>query len=306
MSTELVKPDNSMGSLLSVLNDSNASTQARAGALSKMVDIYQSDISAILPKHVDFHRMKQLFVLSVKNMPKLLDCEPASLVKALFTAASMGLEPDPHFGQVYLLPYGKQVQVIPGYKGLLQLVRNSGEITSISAQVVCQNDEFEYDLASGERPKHKPALTGRGEAVAYYCIANFRDGGFHFELMTKDDIEKIRVRSAAVKAAAKHNKQTPWDTDYDEMAKKTVVRRAVKRLPISLTRQARTALVADDAYNSGKQFEIDKETGEAIDIWAEPVEEAPAPTPTRRSSRLESFAGDATPAETVSAEVVTG
>lgn len=294
MSTEIAKTQ-TFGELISVVSNAKASTQQRANALGQMVDHYQSDISAILPKHVDFHRMKQLFVLSVKNVPKLLDCEPASLMKALFTAASMGLEPDPYFGQVYLLPYGKNVQVIPGYKGLLQLVRNSGEITSITAQAVCKNDEFEYDLASGERPKHVPSLTDRGDAVAYYCIANFRDGGFHFELMTKADVEKIRLRSAAVKSG----KATPWDTDYDEMAKKTVIRRAVKRLPISLSKQARVALMAEDAYATGKVLDVDT-NGDAVDIWAEPVEEAPAQTETKKSSRLDNFAG-----EPIAAEVVT-
>lgn len=293
MSTELTKAP-TFGDLLVVVNNGKASIPERAKALGQMVDFYQNDITAILPKHVDFHRMKQLFVLSVKNVPKLLDCEPASLMKALFTAASMGLEPDPYFGQVYLLPYGKNVQVIPGYKGLLQLVRNSGEITSITAQAVCKNDVFEYNLASGERPKHVPPFSDRGDAQAYYCIANFRDGGFHFELMTKEDVEKIKARSAAAKSGS-----SPWNTDYDEMAKKTVIRRAVKRLPISLSKQARVALMAEDAYATGKVLEVDT-NGDAVDIWAEPVEEAPAQTETKKSSRLDNFAG-----ETVAAEVVT-
>jgi recombination protein RecT len=273
------------------LSNPKESITVRAKALAQMVDVYSADITAILPKHVDFHRMKQLFILSVKNTPTLLDCDPASLMKSLFTAASMGLEPDPYFGQVYLLPYGKNVQVIPGYKGLLRLVHNSGEITSISAQAVYENDEFDYDLASGERPKHRPSLKdGRGQAIAYYCLANFRDGGFHFELMTKEEIEGIRLRSAAVKSG----RSTPWKTDYDEMAKKTVIRRAVKRLPISLSRETRNALIAEDAYHAGKAFELDQETGEAIDIWAEAVEETPNPkeeTQGQAPSRLDTFAG---------------
>lgn len=273
------------------LSNPKESTQARANALADMVDIYSTDITAILPKHIDFHRMKQLFVLSAKNTPKLLDCDPGSLIKALFTASSMGLEPDPYFGQVYLLPYGKNVQVIPGYKGLLQLVRNSGEITSITAQAVHQNDEFAYDMASGQRPSHKPNLfSERGPAVAYYCIANFRDGGFHFELMTKEEVDAIKKRSAAVSSG----RSTPWNTDYDEMAKKTVIRRAVKRLPISLDRYARVAVMADDAAAMGKKFNVDQSTGEpdTIDIWAEEVQEQEAaPVLTTTASRLDAFAG---------------
>lgn len=304
MSTQIAKSaptsKGDMAAAMAKLTNSRESVQARTAALSQMVDLYSNDITAVLPKHIDFHRMKQLFILSCKNTPKLLDCDPASLMKALFTASSMGLEPDPYFGQVYLLPYGKNVQVIPGYKGLLQLVRNSGEITSISAQVVCANDEFDYDLASGERPKHKPSILGpRGAAIAYYCIANFRDGGFHFELMTKEEVEAIKKRSSAANKGS-----SPWNSDYDEMAKKTVIRRAVKRMPISLTKETRTALMVDDAHNSGQQVKFDDASGEAIDIWAEPAgeEEAPQAATTKASSRLDSFAGETLPAEVVGDE----
>lgn len=292
MSTQLVKSEqNDMATAMQTLGNQTIPVSERANALSKIVDYYSSDITAILPKHVDFHRMKQLFILSVKQTPKLMDCDPGSLMKALFTASSMGLEPDPYFGQVYLLPYGKNVQVIPGYKGLLQLVRNSGEITSIVAETVKENDYFEYDLASGERPKHKPSFKERGETVAFYCIANFRDGGFHFELMTLEDVNKIRERSAAVKGG----KSTPWNTDYDEMGKKTVIRRAVKRLPISLTREVRVALAADDAACSGGLIDVDHSTGEVLNIWnddeSENSPEAVEVSASPSQSRLDGFAG---------------
>ncbi len=278
--------------LFSTIQNQSLPVSTRAGALDQAVDGYSNEITSLLPKHVDFHRMKQLFILSVKQAPKLLDCDPGSLMKSLFTAASMGLEPDPYFGQVYLLPYGKNVQVIPGYKGLLKLVRNSGEITSITAEAVKENDEFEYDLASGTRPKHRPVLKNRGETIAFYCIANFRDGGFHFELMTREDVDRIRDRSAAAKAG----KSTPWATDYDEMGKKTVIRRAVKRLPISLTREVRVAIASDDAAFQGRTIDIDQSTGEVMNIWAEDelgsdildVPAVPAENPT---SRLDAFAG---------------
>jgi len=289
VSTAMTKPARpDFTALMAKISDSRATVGVRANALSQMVDSYGSDLAAILPKHVQLDRMKQLFILSVKQTPDLLDCDPASLIKAIFTASAMGLEPDPYFGQVYLVRFNKQAQVIPGYRGLLQLVRNTGEITSIACNAVCEGDEFEYDLASGERPRHKMALKGRGEAYAYYCVVNFRGEAFHFELMTRDDVEKIRKLS-------KTGHKGPWKDHYDEMAKKTVLRRAVKRLPISLSKELRNTLAADDAAFNGRAVECDAETGDVIDVWAETAsseaEEPSGSTP----SRLDAFAGSGEP-----------
>lgn len=284
---DIAKKEMSVSELMNVVKDPRKGVGQRGDALATILEGYNDGLLKINPQPAAIDRMKMLFVLSCKNTPKLLDCEVGSLIKALFTAVSMNLEPDPYFGQVYLIPYGKNVQVIPGYKGLLKLVRNTGDVTTMNAVTVHKNDEFDYDLAGFERPRHKANLEDRGPAIAYYFICNYKDGSFHFELMTKEEVEHVRVSSAAVKSG----KGSPWGTHYDEMAKKTVIRRAIKRMDIALDRGTRTALRAEDAAHGGRIIDIDPGTGEAIDPWAEmseePVEEKPAIP--AKSSRLEQF-----------------
>ena len=111
---------------------------------------------------------------------------------------------------------------------MIDLARRSGQISSIYAEVVCENDEFEYELGLNPTLVHKPNLKDRGAPIAYYGVAKFRDGGYLIHVMSKEDVEKRRQRSAAAKSSF-----SPWVTDYDEMAKKTVIRSMFKYLPVS-------------------------------------------------------------------------
>jgi recombination protein RecT len=243
---------------MAMLTNTKASTQDRAKALMSMAEARKGEISQLLPAGMDIDRMLQAYILNVKNTPKLLDCDPGSLLKALYTASCMGLEPNPYHGQLYLIPYGKEVQVIPGYKGLLKLVRNSGEVTSIIVNTVHEHDVFEYNLAGSERPVHTyPKSVDRGQLLFVYLIADFKEGGFHFEMMSKAEIEAVRHKSPG-------KNSTPWTQHFEEMAKKTVIRRAVKRLPIALSRELSNTVKVHD--QQGRQTSIDMDTGEILDI----------------------------------------
>lgn len=274
-----------------VLQDKNKPTGERVKALDNIVAGYVNDIAQVLPDHLTVNRMRQLFYLNCKQVPKLLECDPGSLIKALMTAASMGLEPDPFIGHLYLIPFKNQVQVIPGYKGLMQLVRNSGMVDSISCEAVHQNDEFDYQLGTDPKLVHKPYLGERGPIVAFYCVAKFKDGSFHIELMNVHEVEAVRNMSDGyTRALASGNtKYSPWHNHFEEMGKKTVFRRAYKRLPMSTSRCLNNAIKAEDAYFKGRNPEVDIETGEIIDVWAEPSETAPQASEGTQS-RLDSFA----------------
>jgi recombination protein RecT len=300
-------PDGSKGitktdfaAAMAKVQDPKAATKDRANAMGVLVESIRSDITAVMPPHLDFNRLKQMFVLNIKQTPKLLECDPGSLMKSLITAAAMGLEPDPYHGQVYLLPYGQQVQVIPGYKGLMRLVRNSGEISSISCVDVYANDHFDLDYGREEPIQHKPELRGpRGDLIGFYCLVRFKDGSRHVEFMTKADVERVRDESANYKQAAKYGKQkdSVWGKHFEEMGKKTVFRRAYKRLPMALTPQMRIAMQIDDAAHDGRYATVDVETGEVIDIWAqtsEPDDAGQAESKEPQQSRLDSFAGKPT------------
>src|SRR5581483_7497984 len=121
-----------------------------------------------LPRHLTAERLLRVAMTAVQNTPKLLECDRTSLYAAVMTCAQLGLEPDGVLGQAYLVPFAGRVQFIPGYKGLITLARNSGDVVSISAHEVCKNDRFFYSFGLNERCEHVPADGDRGEVTHFY------------------------------------------------------------------------------------------------------------------------------------------
>jgi len=187
------------------------------------------EIEKALPKHMDADRLARIALTTIRTNPKLLECSIPSLMGSVMQAAQLGLEPG-LIGHCYIIPYGKEATFIIGYKGMIDLARRSGQIQNIYAHAVFENDEFDYELGLEPKLRHKPYMVGdRGEFVGAYAVAHFKDGGYQFEFMPKSEIEKRRQRSAAAKSS-----HSPWKTDYEEMAKKTVIRHMWKYLPISV------------------------------------------------------------------------
>jgi phage RecT family recombinase len=163
--------------------------------------------------------------------PELLECDRKSLLLATLRAANDGLIPDGREGTFVVFRdrkrNSKTAQWMPMYGGLLKKVRNTGELLSISANVVYQRDQFDYELGDDERIVHKPAVAERGPPIAAYAIARLKGGGVEREVMPWADVLKVRDVSRA------RGEGTPWDVWESEMARKTVIRRLYKRLPSS-------------------------------------------------------------------------
>ncbi|MCH8136903.1 MAG: recombinase RecT, partial [Proteobacteria bacterium] len=211
-------------------------------------------LALALPKHLTPDRLLRVTMTAIQNNPKLLDCDRTSLFAAVMTSAQLGLEPDGVLGQAYLVPYAGKVQFIPGYKGYLQLARQSGEISTIQAHEVCANDQFDYAYGLNERLDHVPADGDRGEITHFYAYAKYKDGGHIFEVMTRADVDAVRDNAQAYKAfKAKKIKSTPWVDHYIQMGRKTAIRRLANYLPLSVQRAA----VLDAAYEQGKFATID-------------------------------------------------
>lgn len=210
----------------------------------------KSQFAMALPKHITEDRLLRVALTCIQNTPKLLECDKTSLYAAIMTCAQLGLEPDGVLGHAYLIPYGNKVQFIAGYKGLLALARNSGEVVSISAHEVCQNDEFEYEYGLNEVLKHKPAQGNRGAIISFYAYAKFKDGGHHFDVMSLEDVEGIRDHSQGYIAAKKWKKESPWDTHFVEMGRKTLIRRIAKYLPLNVQRASSMEDYADMGKNT--------------------------------------------------------
>lgn len=226
-------------------------------------------LARALPRHLTPDRMTRIALTELRKVPKLLTCTPESFCGAIMACSQLGLEPGSALGQIYLIPYGKEVQVQLGYKGMIELARRSGQIVSLSAHEVYEKDFFEFEYGLDEKLKHIPSLEDRGKLIAVYAVAKFVGGGHQIEVMSKSDVDKIR-------ATSKSGNSGPWLSFYSEMAKKTVVKKLFKYLPISIEKlQLATAL--DDQADSGTQtvkdifaaegedFVIDYETGEVIE-----------------------------------------
>lgn len=216
-----------------------------------MLRHFQSEIARALPKHLSAERMARIALTEYRKNPKLAECDPRSLFAAVVMASQLGLEPG-LLGQCYLIPYKKECQLIPGYQGLLELVRRSGKVRRIEAQVVYERDKFRYQTGLQVILEHEPVLDGeRGEPRLAYAVAEFVDGGFHVEVMTRSEIEGIRDRGSNAQNAKRWGKKTPWDTDADQMWRKTILRRLCKFLPKSI--ELAQALALDSAAETGVQ-----------------------------------------------------
>lgn len=202
--------------------------------LAQLITRMQPEIARALPRHMSPDRMARIATTVLRQTPALARTTPESFLGALLTASQLGLEPGPT-GEAYLVPYGQVCTFVPGYRGLIKLARNSGQLRDIWAEIVYERDEFTYTLGLHRDLIHEPAKGDRGKPVAVYAAAQLVDGGTPFVVMTVAEVEAIRGRSKA-------GKNGPWVTDWAAMAKKTVVKQLAKWLPLSAEMSAAVAL----------------------------------------------------------------
>ena len=176
-----------------------------------------------LPSHLTPERFARIAITALTRTPKLLDCTPESLMRCLLDLSAFGLEPDGR--RAHLIPYKDQCTLVIDWKGLAELAMRSGVIAKLHADVVCENDTFEYNLGAITCHKidfRKP----RGEVYAAYALAQTKTGEVFVSVLSKDEVEAVRKRSRSGTSG-------PWVSDWNEMAKKTAFRRLSKWLPLS-------------------------------------------------------------------------
>ncbi|MEV5360602.1 recombinase RecT [Micrococcus luteus] len=193
--------------------------------LAQLIDKQRGEIARALPRHMTPDRMARIAITVIRQNDKLAACTPVSLLGALMTASQLGLEPGPT-GEAYLVPYGRECTFIPGYRGLIKLARNSGMLIDIWAEIVYENDHFKQTLGLHRDLQHEPAEGERGKPTHVYAAARLKDGGTPFVVMTHAEVEAIRKRSRA-------SGNGPWVTDWNAMAKKTLIKQLAKWLPLS-------------------------------------------------------------------------
>lgn len=213
---------------------------------------FQKQMALAMPKSMTPDRLTRIVTTECRKTPALLKCAPESFYGAVLQCAALGLEPGSALGHCYLLPFGNgkdkqgrpNAQLIIGYRGMIDLARRSGQIISLQAYCVHEQDTFNYKLGLDPDIEHIPAsVADRGKVTHVYAVAKLKGDGVQFEVMSRAEIEKVRTSSKAGNSG-------PWSSHWEEMAKKTVIRRLFKYLPVSI--EAVRAVEIDEKTDRGE------------------------------------------------------
>ena len=225
-----------------------------------IIEAGKEQFAAALPKHLSSERFTRIAITCVRQNPKLAECSVPSLLGSLMTVAQLGLEPGV-LGQCYLIPFKNtklgttECQLQLGYKGMIELLRRTGQLSDIYAYPVYSNDEFTIEYGLERKLTHKPAFNnpqGRGLIVGFYSVAILKDGTRAFEYMTSEEVKAHEEKYRKGKF-----KNDIWVKNYEEMAMKTVTKKMLKWLPISVE-------MIENLRKDNGTFEINKETKEVV------------------------------------------
>jgi len=200
--------------------------------LRKYLQQMAPELKKALPRYMDAERLIRLANTQIRLTPELQLCSVQSVLGGVMQAAQLGLEPGV-LGQCYLLPFknrGKYEAVfVIGYRGLVELAHRSGKVASIEAHTVHENDEFRFRYGTNPGIDHVPVLQNRGNVVAAYAVATLHDGTRIFEVLNREEIDKVRSASPSGQS-----EKSPWHNWYEQMAEKTAIRRLAKQLPMAV------------------------------------------------------------------------
>ena len=253
--------------------------QKPGNVLGAYINRMSGEIAKALPSVMTPERFSRIALSAVSSNPKLAETSPQSFLAAMMTAAQLGMEVNTPLGHAYLIPFRNhgvmECQFQLGYKGLLDLVYRSGDVSTVQAHVVYENDTFEYSFGLEPTLKHIPARKDRGEATYVYAVFKTKDGGYGFEVMSMEDVKA----HAKKYSKAYGSSVSPWATNFEEMAKKTVLKKCLKYAPMKteffrgLSRdetistdiaEDMTEVVAEYPAEEPEAVAVDEATGEVV------------------------------------------
>ena len=244
----------------------NSVKLTKSMSIPDMVKALEPEIKRALPSVLTPERFTRMALSALNNTPKLKECTPMSFIAALMNAAQLGLEPNTPLGQAYLIPYKNkgilECQFQLGYKGMIDLAYRNDRMQSIEAHTIYENDEFYYELGLDARLKHIPTWVDRGNIRGFYAIFKLDNGGYRFEVMSKADVDRF----AETYSKAYSSEYSPWKTNYEEMAKKTVLKRLLKYAPIKS--DFRKALSLDETIKSELSVDMSEVRNDEVDYSA--------------------------------------
>lgn len=261
--------------LISQVHKQGTTPEVRKTATIRgLIKEMEGEIAKALPSVLTPERFTRITLSALSTNQKLAECTPASFLGAMMTAAQLGVEPNTPLGQAYLIPYRNkgtlECQFQLGYKGLIDLAYRSGEVKMIQAHTVYENDEFSYELGLEPKLRHIPAPCDRGKPVSFYAVFHTKDGGYGFEVMSVENVRQYAKRYSKSYCGG------PWQTNFEEMAKKTVLKQTLKYAPLK-TEFVRAAAsdesiketISEDMLAEPNVMIVDAETDEAPAVQPE-------------------------------------
>jgi recombination protein RecT len=250
----------------------------------------EGQFALALPRHVTADRFVRSALTALNTVPKLQECTQTSILAGLMQAAQLGLEVADVRGQAYLIPRKNkgvmQASFQLGFRGMIDLAARAG--ITVDVDVIREGDAYDYQRGTDPKLYHKPTLGQRGEAIAYYAVANFADGRrASFVIMGRNEVEQHRDKFASSRDYNTKEVTGPWVDHFDAMAAKTVVRKLLNYLPTSA--ELRQQIIDVESHDTsdvgiidygpiGVPEGVDAETGEidadptlAIDTTASEV-----------------------------------
>lgn len=252
-----------------------ANADKKQPTMQQLIKQMTPGIKAALPSVMTPERFTRLALTALNSNATLQQCSPNSFLGAMMQAAQLGLEPNTPLGQAYLIPYRNhgqlECQFQVGYKGMVDLFYRSGGKV-IQSEVVYEHDTFSFEYGLDPKLQHIPAKSDRGNPTHVYAVFRTKDDGYGFAVMSMNDVR------AHAKKYSKAYSNGPWQTNFEEMAKKTVIKKALKYAPMSVEFQRAMAMdetvkteISSDMYEvpavviESEGFTVDESTGEVVE-----------------------------------------
>jgi recombination protein RecT len=224
-----------VGELIAAVGDRKLTTGQRMAKVRDVMLATQEQMFQALPRHVTPDRLIRVAMTCIRKNPELMDCNPASLFSAITESATYGWELGGVLGHAYMVPFGRDAVLIPGYRGLIDLCRRSGQVSTIAMEIVHEGDQFDYGLGDDPYISHSPndadPKRDSRPITHVYCVVKLRDGGIQRSVWSAARIDTHKEKYAK----SWRKKDSAWQTDWAVMAKKTVIRDMIGRglIPVS-------------------------------------------------------------------------
>ena len=215
-----------------------------------MLEQFKGEIEKVLPEHLNANRMCRVALTAFRKNKALGNCDPSSVMAAVIQASQLGLEPDT-MGRSYLIPYGKECQFIPGWKGLIDLVNRSGNAT-VWTGAIFKGDKFDFQLGDNPYLTHKPMGGYDPDTITHvYAVGKVKDA--ERPIIECWPIERV------IGHRDRYNKVGKRHYSYENMemyARKIVLLQVIKYLPMSIELERAVSLnTAAEAGNQGLTVE---------------------------------------------------